>query len=142
MKTRLVFVIAGVAAGLYGVELVLSALDLKALIRLPLWLGGAVLADDAVLVPLTLAIGWLLTRWVRAGADRGDVAVVRTALVLVAITTLIALPLMHRQGDSANPTVLPRDYRTDWLRLESLIVTIALATLIIRRLRRGPHGPE
>lgn len=141
IMTRLALVVGGVAAGLYGLELLLSALDFHALVRLPLWLAGATLADDALLIPLTLAAGWLLTRWVRSGADRRDITLVRTALLYVAVTTLIALPLMARQDDTANPTVLPRDYRADWLRLESIILTVALAGLILTRLRRGPSRP-
>lgn len=127
--------IGGVAAGLYGLDLLVSALDPAALLRLPLWLGGATLADDAVLIPLTLAAGWLLTRWPRTGTDA---TLVRTAAVFVGVTTLIALPLMARQGEAVNPTVLPRDYAHDWLRLESIIVTVALAGLIAGRIRRGP----
>lgn len=123
--------------GLYGVDLLVTALSPAQLLRLPLWLGGATLADDALLIPLTLAAGWLLTRWARTGTETH---VVRTALVFVGVTTLIALPLLARQGDAANPTVLPRDYRDDWLRLESLIVTVALAFLIVHRLRRGPRS--
>ena len=139
--TRLLVGAVGVATGLYGLVLVQAALTPAQLLRLPLWLGGATLADDAVLIPTAVAVGWLLTR--RARTDTISTTVIRTTLVLVGITTLIALPLMTRQDDAANPTVLPRDYRADWLRLESLIITIALATLIIRRLRRGPHhGPH
>ena len=135
--TRVVLAIGGVAAGLYGAELLVSALDPAALIRLPLWLAGATLADDAVLIPLVLAAGWLLTRRSRPGIEA---TLIRTALIYVGVTTLIALPLLERQGDAANPTVLPRDYRDDWLRLEALIVTVTLTGLIVLRLRRGPHG--
>lgn len=126
---------AGVATVLYGVSLLLGSLDTHALIRLPLWLGGAVVTDDLVLIPLTLAGGWLLTRWTRA--DGRERALVRTAALYVAVTTLIAAPLMLRQGKGANPTSLSRDYRHDWLMLEATIVTVAAGALMVRRYRRG-----
>ena len=51
----------------------------------------------------------------------GTVAV-RTTLLYVGLTTLIAIPLLLRQGKGVNPTVLPRDYLRDWLWLEATIV--------------------
>jgi hypothetical protein len=140
---RLALGVGGLATIAYGASLLLDSLDTHALIRLPFWLGGAVVADDLVLIPLTLAAGWLLTRWAAKGADGNELAIVRTALLYVGITTLIALPLMLRQGKGANPTSLSRDYRQDWLMLEAIIVTVAAAALMIRRYRRlrTRHGP-
>ena len=135
--TRLLLGVGGVATILYGVRLLLIELSADALLRLPFWLGGAILADDLAIIPLTLTAGGLLTRWARSGADGKELALVRTALLYVGITTLIAVPLMLRQGDGANPTSLSRDYRQDWLLLEVLIVTVALAGLMVRRLSRG-----
>jgi hypothetical protein len=135
--TRLLLGIAGVTTILYGVRLLLIELSADALLRLPLWLGGAILADDLVIIPLTLTAGGLLTRWARSGPDGKELALVRTALLYVGITTLIAMPLILRQGHGANPTSLSRDYRQDWLLLEALIVTVALAGLMMRRLTHG-----
>lgn len=122
MKTRIGLAVAGVGVGLWGLWLLLGALELPALIRLPIWLGGAVVTDDFFLVPLTIGVGWLVTRW-SAGPDRHrTVGVVRTTLLYVGITSLIALPLLLRQGKGVNPTVLPRDYLRDWLLLEATII--------------------
>ena len=122
MKTRIGLAVAGVGVGLWGLCLLLGALELPALIRLPIWLGGAVVADDFLLVPLTVGIGWLIARW-SAGPDRHrTVGVVRTTLLYVGITSLIAVPLLLRQGKGVNPTVLPRDYLRDWLLLEATII--------------------
>jgi hypothetical protein len=104
-----------------GWELV-GALDGRALVRLPLWLGGAVVADDLVLVPLAIGVGWMLTRWSTGPGRHRVVGVIRTTLLYVGITSLIALPLILRQGKGPNPTVLPRDYLRDWLLLEATIV--------------------
>jgi hypothetical protein len=126
MKARIGLAVCGVAFGLWGLWLLLQSLSTDALIRLPLWLGGAVFADDFVLIPLTIAVGWVLTR-LRAGAA------IRTTLLYVGITTLIAIPLMLRQGKGANPTVLPRDYLRDWLVLEAAIVLVGVLAWRLRR---------
>lgn len=132
MKARVALAAVGAGVGLWGLWLLLDALDPPALLRLPLWLGGAVLADDFVLVPLTLAIGWLLTR-------RSGLGAVRTTLTYVGLTTLIAIPLLLRQGTGANPTVLPRNYLRDWLLLEAAIITVGLIVFAAQRftLRRS-----
>ncbi|MFI6675106.1 hypothetical protein [Kribbella sp. NPDC050470] len=127
MKARVALAAVGLGVGLWGLWLLLDALDPPALLRLPLWLGGAVLADDFVLVPLTLAVGWLLTR-------RSGLGAVRTTLTYVGLTTLIAIPLLLRQGTGANPTVLPRNYLRDWLLLEAAIITVGLMVFAAQRL--------
>jgi hypothetical protein len=125
----------GVGFGLWGLRLLLQSLSVDALIRLPLWLGGAVLADDFFLVPLTIGAGWLLTRWSVGPDHHRTVTTVRTTLLYVGLTTLVAIPLLIRQGKGANPTVLPRDYRRDWLLLEATIVLIGVLVLKIQRRR-------
>jgi len=130
-KARTTLAICGVALGLWGLWLLLQTLSTDALIRLPLWLGGAVLADDFVLIPLTIGVGWILTRW----SIGRTVATVRTTLLYVGITTLIAIPLLLRQGKGANPTVLSRDYLRDWLLLEATIVLAGVLALVVRRRR-------
>lgn len=135
MKARLVLAVAGVALGLWGLRLLFGALEPAALVRLPIWLGGAVLADDFFLVPLTIAVGWLVTRW-SAGPDRHrTIGAVRTTFLYVGITSLIAVPLLLRQGTGANPTVLPRDYLRDWLLLEATIVAAGVVWFVVQRSR-------
>jgi hypothetical protein len=102
----------GISLGLWGLRLLLQTVSLDALIRLPLWLGGAILADDLFLIPLTVGAGWLLTRWSTGPGHHRTVTTVRITLLYVGLTTLIALPLLMRQGKGVNPTVLPRDRPT------------------------------
>lgn len=125
----------GVGVGLWGLRLLLQAVSVEALIRLPLWLGGAVLVDDFFLAPLTVTSGWLVTHWAM-GPDRHRlVGTVRATLLYVGVTTLIAIPLLIRQGKGINPTVLPRDYLRDWLLLEATIVVTGLVVLVVQRRR-------
>ena len=72
---------------------------------------------------LAIAAGWLLTRRTTA----------RTTLLYAGLTTLIAIPLLLRQGKGVNPTVLPRDYLRDWLLLEATILLAGVLTVVIRR---------
>ena len=146
MKTRIALATLGVGVGLWGLWLLLDAVEPAALIRLPIWLGGAVLADDFFLVPLTLGVGWLVTRW-SIGPDRHrTIGAVRTTLLSVGLTTLIAIPLLLRQGKGANPTVLPRDYLRDWLLLEATIIVAGAVVFGLQRSRftfsrsRAPSG--
>ena len=125
----------GVGIGLWGLRLLLQTLSVGALIRLPLWLGGAVIADDFFLVPLTVGVGWLVTRWAMGPDHHRTVTTVRTTLLYVGISTLVAMPLLIRQGKGANPTVLPRDYLRDWLLLEATIVLAGVLVLVIQRRR-------
>lgn len=135
MKTRAALIAIGIGFGLWGVWLMLQALEPPQLIRLPLWLGGAVLADDAFLVPITVGAGWLVTRWSIGPGHHRTVGAVRTTLLYVGITTLIAIPLLLRQGKGANPTVLPRDYLRDWLLLEATIIAAGLVVFVVQRSR-------
>ncbi len=142
MKTRAALIAFGVGFGLWGVWLMLQALEPQALIRLPLWLGGAVLADDLILVPTTVAVGWLVTRWSIGPDHHRTVGAVRTTLLYVGITTLIAIPLLLRQGKGANPTVLPRNYLRDWLLLEATIIAVGVVAFVIQRSRLTFRRPR
>jgi hypothetical protein len=135
MKTRAVLAAVGVGFGLWGVWLMFQSLQLPQLIRLPLWLGGVVIADDFILVPTTVTIGWLVTRWSIGPDHHRTVGAVRTTLLYVGITTLIAIPLLLRQGKGANPTVLPRDYLRDWLLLEATIIVSGGIVFLLQRSR-------
>ena len=135
MKIRAALAAVGVGFGLWGLWLLLNTLEPQALIRLPIWLAGAVLADDFFLVPLTVSAGWLVTRWSLRPDRHRTVGAVRTTLLYVGITTLIAIPLLLRQGKGVNPTVLPRDYLRDWLLLEATIIVVGVAGYLIQRSR-------
>jgi hypothetical protein len=141
MKSRIGLAATGVLLGLWGLWKLVHSVDLHGLVRLPLWLGGAVVVDDFVLAPLTIAVGWLVMRWsLRPDAHR-TIGVVRTTLLYVGITSLIAIPLLLRQGTGVNPTVLPRDYLRDWLLLEATIIAAGTVSYLIAS-RSAGNGPR
>ncbi|WP_254406971.1 hypothetical protein [Streptomyces sp. GMY02] len=72
-----------------------------------LWLAGAVVLHDGVLVPLVLAAGLLI-----AGTRLRPV--LRAGLLTAGCLTLLALPLLLRPGKPGNPSVLPHDYPLNW----------------------------
>ncbi|NUR94652.1 MAG: hypothetical protein HOV67_05260 [Kribbellaceae bacterium] len=124
MRIRIALVVVGVLMALWGGWELVQSVDLRGLVRLPLWLAGAVVIDDFLLAPLTVGVGWVVARWSMGPGRHRTVSVVRTTLVLVGVTSLVALPLVWRQGTGVNPTVLPRDYLRDWLLLEATIVLV------------------
>ncbi|MFF0338186.1 hypothetical protein [Kribbella sp. NPDC004875] len=138
MKTRIALLAAGLATGLWGLWTLVHTVELRAITRLPIWLAGAVIADDFLLIPLTVATGWLVTRWSTGPGHHRTVGALRTTLLYVGITTLIALPLLLRQGTGANPTILPRDYLRDWLLLEATIIAVGVISAARSR-GRGPR---
>jgi hypothetical protein len=73
----------GIGLELWRLRLLLQTLSLDALVRLPLWLGGAVLADDFFLVPLTIGAGWLLARWSIGPGHHRTVTTIRTTFLYV-----------------------------------------------------------
>ncbi|MEU9796333.1 hypothetical protein AB0E27_38235 [Streptomyces sparsogenes] len=85
------------------------------------WLGGAVLLHDGVIAPLVFLVGLVLGR----GDGRGPV---RGALLVAGALTAVALPVLLRPGETANASVLPWDYRSNWL-----IAMVAVATVTVLR---------
>jgi hypothetical protein len=71
------------------------------------FLAGVLVADDLVLLPLAVGMGWLVARYVPAWARSG----VQGGLFISAIVSAVAFPFVvgaGRLGD--NPSKFPRDY--------------------------------
>ncbi|MDX3386314.1 hypothetical protein PV682_33390 [Streptomyces niveiscabiei] len=118
-----------VTAGVAGVVLMGVGVSLLAEVReLPdvlLWLGGAVVLHDAVVVPAVLLAGLLLVR----GGVRGPV---RGALLVAGASTVVALPVLLRPGRTANASVLPLDYPRNWL---IAMAAVAVGTVLVPAVR-------
>ena len=93
-----------------------------------LWLVLGVLAHDLILVPTAAAAGWALARVVPC-AVRG---VVRGGLLVAAVVTLVALPVLSGKGDPRNPSLTPQDYPRNLL-LVLGCVTVVTSVLAIAR---------
>lgn len=121
----------GVGLAAYGGWLLVSrGSDLLAVVT---WLVGGAVLHDAVLVPVALLAGLVVSRWL-PWAARGPVAV---GLVVLGSVTLLAAPVLGRFGAREdNPTLLDRDYTAGWCALAGLAV-LGVAGATIVRARRG-----
>ncbi|MHC5908208.1 hypothetical protein ACVNF4_30640 [Streptomyces sp. S6] len=89
------------------------------------WLGGAVVLHDGVVVPFVLLVGAVVGR-----------GLVRGALVVAGALTVVAAPVLLRPGVTANPSVLPLDYPRNWLLAMAGVATVTGVWWAVRRVRR------
>lgn len=84
-----------------------------------LWFGGVLVVHDAVLVPVVLVAGVLVSR-----ADRW----VRAALIVAGTVLLATLPTVLAWGRRPdNPSILPLDYGRNLLLVMGFLAVVALA---------------
>jgi hypothetical protein len=136
VNARLLLGVLGVAGAAYGAWSLLGE-GLADVVTTAIWLAGGVVLHDFVLVPLTLAAGWVGARVLPTGSRTA----VTAGLVVLGTLTLMAVPVLGGWGaNSDNPTILNRDYSTGWLVVATLTVAGVLAGLAINRRRSGGHG--
>jgi hypothetical protein len=128
MKARILLGALGVATAAYGAWLLLQE-DLADLVNAVVWLAAGVVLHDFVLVPLTLAVGWLVIRHV----PHGRRSAVLAGLVVLGTLTVTAVPVLGRFGERAdNPTILDRDYAAGWLVVTAIIALAVCARLLMQ----------
>jgi hypothetical protein len=125
----------GVAGGLligFGLFRLATNLDRSDLIAFLLWLAAALVVHDVFIAPLTLGTGVLLTR-VPARPRR----FVQGALVVGALVTVIAIPLIGRQGTQPEAkALLLRDYAGNLAVMLGLTAAVGLVLYVTRLLRQ------
>jgi divalent metal cation (Fe/Co/Zn/Cd) transporter len=122
-RQRLVVGAAGVLLGLYGVIRLVTDNSPRDLFLLVVWMLAAVAVHDGVLSPAVLAVGRLLTA-VPARARRW----VQLVLVIGALVTAVAVPLLYRQGSQPeSKALLVNDYGD---RLAVLLAVVGAAGLL------------
>ncbi|MFJ4982530.1 hypothetical protein ACIP9H_01865 [Streptomyces sp. NPDC088732] len=119
---------AGVAAMALGAVLLLTDRQVGSPAGVLSWLAAAVLLHDGVLVPFVLAAGALLPPRARRP--------LRAALITAGCLTAVALPVMLRQGQGVNPSVLPLDYVRNWGLAMGGVAVVTAGRLLLGRLRR------
>ncbi len=91
----------------------------------------AVALHDGVLAPLTVGTGLVLTRLPPRGRRY-----LQGALVVAALVTVIALPLINRRDTQpAAESILMRDYATNLALLLGLVAAVSAALYAVRVVR-------
>jgi hypothetical protein len=135
---RVVLIVLGLAGIAYGVSQLLLHVTPADLLRLALWLVAALVLVELVLGPALVGAGWLLRRWV---PDRGR-RYLQTGLIIAAMITVIALPMIYLQGGQPPAkALLVQDYRVNLAVLVGLVAVGTGAAYAVRvaRDRAGGH---
>ncbi|GAA2176633.1 hypothetical protein GCM10009846_31220 [Agrococcus versicolor] len=135
---RIVLVVLGAAAAIFGIVLVLATQRFDQLLSLAAWLAAAIVVHDGIVAPATTLttrgldrVGGRLTARART--------VIRMAWGVGACLTLLAVPLVVAQARGArNDSVLAGDYARDLALLWGAIavVTVLAAAISLGRSRR------
>ncbi|WP_052663507.1 hypothetical protein [Psychromicrobium lacuslunae] len=140
MVFRLALGLLGVLLIAFGLIGIPSQLNLGEMLGLLSWLAVALLLHDGVLVPLTQLSGAGLRR-LSYGLRQSSAAVIRSALLIGAVQSLIVLPLLKAQQVAKQESVLEGDYLAAlvvfWLVLA--VVTAASVFMIEWRARIRDH---
>lgn len=128
----------GLSGGLlltFGAFRLVTQLDPGDLFVLALWLGAAVVLHDCVIAPITVGTGVALT-----GVPPRFRRYLQGALLVGALITVIAIPLIGRQGTQPeSKAILLRDYAPNLALLLGMTAAIALVLYALRVLRE--HRP-
>jgi hypothetical protein len=117
--------VAGALLALFGVFRLLTEIPFGNLAALALWLVAALLLHDGVLAPLTAGVGVVVGRVVPPRLRR----YVQGGLVVGAIVTVIAVPLIIRRGSQPpEKALLQQNYAAN---LGVLIGIVAGATVVL-----------
>jgi hypothetical protein len=137
---RVALGVLGTAVAAYGGWLLVDRSDRGDLVEVAVWLAAGVVAHDAVLAGVVVAIaaaaGRLLPPAARAPAT--------VALVVLGSLTVVAFPMLGRFGAREdNPTLLDRPYVTAWLVLVALTALAVTAISLVRsRQHFRPEPPQ
>ncbi|MEP6761051.1 MAG: hypothetical protein ABJA93_06765 [Sporichthyaceae bacterium] len=137
-RQRLATGAAGVLLGLYGVLRLVTENSLRDLLFIAVWMVAAVAIHDGVLSPAVLVVGRLL-RAVPARARRW----VQLVLVVGALVTIVALPLLHKQGSQPeSKALLVNDYSDRLTVLLVVLAVVGLAGYAVQAARSTRPGPD
>ena len=124
-RRRVVIGAAGLLLGLYGVFRLVTEIPTANLVVLALWLVAALVIHDGVLSPVVVAVGWAVARVVPARARR----YLQAGLIVAALVTVVAIPLIYREGGQPPAkAILRQDYGGN---LTLLLGVIAAASLLL-----------
>ena len=126
---RIGLAVVGIVLVLYGAGRILFSVPPPLLVLLGLWLVGALLIQHGVVSPLVVAVGVALRRLV---PDRGR-RFLQIGLILAAMVTVVAIPLVLRQGTQPPAkALLLQNYAANLTLLLGLIAGVTLVAYAVR----------
>jgi hypothetical protein len=132
---RLILALAGLLLLAFGVFRLLTEIPTGSLIKLGIWLLAALIIHDLLISPAVVGVGWTLRRKI---PDRGR-RYLQAALIIIAMVTVIALPMIALRGSQPPvKALLLRDYATNLALLIGLIAALTAVAYAVR-VRRDRH---
>jgi hypothetical protein len=126
---RIMLAVAGIGLAAFGVFRLFSEIPTHSLLVLAIWLIAALVIHDAILAPSVVGVGWLLRRYV---PDRGR-SYVQAALIMIAVITVIAVPMIFLRGSQPPAkALLLRDYGANLILIIGIISTVILILYAVR----------
>ena len=126
---RLVLAILGVLVLLYGLVNLLLHIPIQTLGWVAVWLIAAVIIHHGLLSPVVIAVSSLLRRLI---PDRGR-RYLQAALIAAVPVTVIAIPLIYRQGSQPpSKALLLQNYTANLGLLLGIIGAVCLVGYAIR----------
>ncbi|MEV0247309.1 hypothetical protein AB0H76_12020 [Nocardia sp. NPDC050712] len=128
---RVLLALSGLGLAWYGIDLFLDFTTTD-LISVAFWFAGGILLHDAVFAPLCAAVGLAAHRLLPE--SWWGPALVGTVCTVTLLA--LAVPVLGRAGDAANPTVLDRNYGLGLVLAIAVVwILVGLAVVVSRRFR-------
>jgi hypothetical protein len=138
-RWRIALGTAGVLLVLFGVFRLATQIDGSDLVVLAVWLVAAVALHDGVLTPAVLAVSWVLAKLVPQRARR----YVGGALLAGSLVTVIAIPLIYREGTQPkSKAILQQNYGGNLTLLLAIIAAVTLVLYAIKVVRDAKTHPS
>ena len=136
-RWRLVLAVVGVVVVLYGIVNLGVHIPGPTLGWVAVWLIGAVIIHQGLVSPLVIAIGALVRRLV---PDRGR-RYLQAALITAVPVTVIAMPMIYRQGSQPpSKALLLQNFTANLGLLLGIIAALCLVGYAIRVARDRSPG--
>jgi hypothetical protein len=150
LRIRIALGSAGILLGLFGVFRLLTQIDTSDLEMLFIWLVGALILHDGILSPIVAGVGWGMAKVVPPRARR----YLQGALITAVGVTVIAIPMIHREGTQpASKALLEQNFKGNLALILGIIAAVALLAYVAglfrerraestRRPQPGPGLPD
>lgn len=142
-RGRWILGVVGLAGAWFGGFTLVTTLRPDQLLGLAIWLACAVVAHDAILVPLVQLLSDGLDRTIKV--PRQTRSLIRLGLVVGSVITLVVMPEIYAQSRGpANPTILVGDYALrlaiTWVVIGMLIIVGSAISSVCTRRKFDRHS--